>query len=59
MHFPNVPYLDQLPDIAIAGKLSIQTVERENAQVNDLRGRSVLVTGGTSGIGAASECHIQ
>ena len=53
-YFPHVPYADMLPNIGLTGKIAFKDVERDNQLVDDLRGRNVLVTGGTSGIGAAS-----
>ena len=47
---------DMLPDLGLTHhRKSSKDINYENSTTPDLRGKNVLVTGGTSGLGAASE----
>ncbi|KAG8906255.1 hypothetical protein FRB99_007317 [Tulasnella sp. 403] len=49
-----LPHGDMLPDLHLLDRrVPFNKIKEENALSGDLRGRNVLVTGGTSGIGAA------
>ncbi|KAG8946461.1 hypothetical protein FRC04_011637 [Tulasnella sp. 424] len=54
MAFSSLPLLNRLPDLGLLHqRVSFDAIQKENIGRNDLRGRNVLVTGGTNGIGAA------
>ncbi len=57
-HSNPLPSFNQLPNLGLLNqKRSFKDIELENDACNDLRGRKCLITGGTSGIGAAGEVY--